>query len=81
MQPDTVHRLTVVVEDVLAAIVGAVDWARGAVGEVAGAEMHGALAPALQQLRRMARLALVVFKWLVLRELLQQVSERNPACD
>ena len=33
MQPDTVHRLTVVVEDVLAAVVGAVDGAHGAVGE------------------------------------------------
>jgi hypothetical protein len=30
-QPNTVHRLAVIVEDVLAAIVGAENWASGAV--------------------------------------------------
>jgi hypothetical protein len=40
MQPYTVHWLATVVEDLLAAVVGAVYGPRGAVGEVALVESH-----------------------------------------
>jgi hypothetical protein len=41
MQPDTVHRLAFVVEDVLATIIVPVDRPRGALCELAFAELHG----------------------------------------
>lgn len=41
MQPNTVHRLAVAVEDVLGAIVGPVDWPRFAVRELTLAELRG----------------------------------------
>jgi hypothetical protein len=40
MQPDTVRRLAIIIEDELAAIVGAVDWADGAIAEMAFAKKH-----------------------------------------
>jgi hypothetical protein len=42
MQPDTVHRLAVVVEDVLVATIGPVARPHCAVRELAFTELHGA---------------------------------------